>query len=224
MNTRYERLAMVIGEESVDKLTRCRVAVVGIGGVGGICAEALARSGIGHLVLVDGDTVEPTNINRQVVAFTSTVGKNKAGLMAGQVRDIGEDIDVQVYPVFLTNDEVPLEGLDYVVDAIDSADDKVALAARCRALGIPLIAAMGAGSKRDPMAFRVMRIEETAVDPFAKVMRKKYKDAGIEGVKVVCSMEKPVKTGSATPGSFMPAVAAAGLLMAAEVIKDLLGQ
>lgn len=224
MNNRYERLAMVIGGENVEKLNLSRVAVVGIGGVGGICAEALARSGVGHMILVDGDSVEPTNINRQVIAFTSTVGKNKAQVMAAEIRDIGADIDVQAYPVFFTGNEVPLEGLDYVVDAIDSADDKVSLAARCRSFGIPLISAMGAGSKRDPMAFRVMKIEETAVDPFAKVMRKKYREAGIEGVKVVCSMERPVKTGSATPGSFMPAVAAAGLLMAAEVVKDLIGQ
>lgn len=220
----YARLAMVIGPEAVERLNRCSVAVVGIGGVGGICAEALARSGVGRLILVDGDAVEATNINRQVVAFTATVGKNKALVMAEQIRAMNPEIAVQAYPVFFTQDEFPIEGLDYVVDAIDSADDKVQLIRRCGALGVPVISAMGAGNKLDPMAFRVTSIEETTVDPFAKVMRKKLREQGIAGVKVVCSAEKPVKTGSATPGSFMPVVAAAGLLMAAEVIRDLIAK
>lgn len=218
----YARLAMVIGEEAVEHLNRCSVAVVGIGGVGGICAEALARSGIGRLVLVDGDTVEETNINRQVVAFSTTVGQNKALLMAGQIMEMNPALSVEAYPVFYTKDEFPLEGLDYVVDAIDSTNDKVQLIKKCNELGIPIICAMGAGNKLDPMAFKVMKIEDTVIDPFAKVMRKKMKDEGLTGVKVVCSTEKPIKTGCATPGSFMPVVAAAGLLMAAEVIKDLM--
>lgn len=219
----YERLAMVIGSEAVEKLNRMSVAVVGIGGVGGIAAEALARSGIGRLVLIDGDTVEETNINRQVVAFASTVGQNKAGLMAAQIRDMNPSVAVEAYPVFFTGDEVPLDGLDYVVDAIDSADDKVQLIKKCRELNIPILSMLGAGNKLDPMAFRVTTIENTSVDPFAKVMRKKLKEQGLEGVKVVFSSEIPIRTGSATPGSFMPVVAAAGLLLAAEVIKDLLG-
>ena len=212
---------MVIGAEAVEKLSRSSVAVVGIGGVGGIAAEALARSGVGRLLLVDGDIVEETNLNRQIVAFRSSIGRNKADVMAEQVRDINPEIKVEPHPVFFTNDEFPLEGLDYVLDAIDSADDKVQLVKRCRDLGIPVISAMGAGNKLDPMAFRVTTIEYTSIDPFAKVMRKKYREAGLDGVKVVFSTEKPVKTGSATPGSFMPVVAAAGLLMAAEVVKDL---
>lgn len=222
MNPCYERLAMVIGSDAVDMLNNCSVAVVGIGGVGGIAAEALARSGIGRLILVDGDCVEETNLNRQVVAFRSTIGKNKAEAMAAQIRDINPSIVVDAYPVFFTKDEFPLEGLDYVLDAIDSANDKVALIRRCRELGIPVISAMGAGNKMDPMSFKVSVIENTSVDPFARVMRKKLKEAGIQGVKVVFSTELPSKTGSATPGSFMPVVAAAGLLMASEVVKDLI--
>lgn len=218
----YERLAMVLGPEAVEKLNKMSVAVVGIGGVGGIAAETLARSGIGRLVLVDGDNVEETNINRQVVAFATTVGKNKAELMAGQIMDMNPEIAVEAYPVFFTGDEVPLKGLDYVVDAIDSADDKVALIKRCRELGIPILSMMGAGNKLDPMAFRVTTIENTSVDPFAKVMRKKLREQGVEGVKAVCSTEAPIRTGSATPGSFMPVVAAAGLLMASTVVRDLI--
>jgi tRNA threonylcarbamoyladenosine dehydratase len=192
--------------------------------VGGIAAEALARSGIGRLVLVDGDTVEETNINRQVVAFHSTIGRNKAEVMSEQIRDIDPDMVVEAHPVFFTNDEFELEGLDYVVDAIDSTDDKVTLIKRCKELNIPIISAMGAGNKLDPMAFKVTMIESTSIDPFAKVMRKKLKDQGISGVKVICSTETPIKTGHSTPGSFMPVVAAAGLLIASEVIKDLVGK
>jgi tRNA threonylcarbamoyladenosine dehydratase len=218
----YERLAMVIGAEAVERLNKTNVAVVGIGGVGGIAAEALARSGIGRLVLVDGDTVEETNINRQVVAFATTVGQNKAELMAAQIKDMNPSIAVEAYPFFFTKDEFPFDALDYVIDAIDSADDKVALIKKCRELNIPILCMMGAGNKLNPMGFKAALIENTSVDPFAKVMRKKLKEQGIEGVKVIYSEEPPRKTGSATPGSFMPVVAAAGLLMAAEVIKDLL--
>lgn len=222
MNPCYERLAMVIGPDAVEKLNRCSVAVVGIGGVGGIAAEALARSGIGRLVLVDGDVVEETNLNRQVVAFHSTLGWNKAEAMAWQVRDINPCIRAEAYPVFFKKDEFPLDGLDYIVDAIDSADDKVQLIRCCNELGIPVISAMGAGNKLNPMGFQVAEIENTLVDPFARIVRKKLKDAGLHGVKVVFSTEQPRKTGSSAPGSFMPVVAAAGLLMASEVIRDLI--
>lgn len=215
---------MVIGPEAVEKLNGCSVAVVGIGGVGGIAAEALARSGIGRLLLVDGDVVEETNINRQVVAFQSTIGQNKATAMAGQLKDVNPDLVVEAWPVFFTGDEFPFDGLDYVVDAIDSVNDKVALIKKCRQLNIPIISAMGAGNKLNPMGFRVAAIEETSVDPFAKIMRKKLKDEGLTGVKVVFSTEMPCKTGSSTPGSFMPPVAAAGLLMAAEVVNELINK
>ena len=218
----YERLAMVIGPDAVEKLNRCSVAVVGLGGVGGIAAEVLARSGIGCLLLVDGDVVEETNINRQVVAYANTVGQNKALLMAARIRGINPVIIIEAYPVFFTKDEFPLQGLDYVVDAIDSVNDKVQLIKKCQEFGIPILSSMGAGNRLDPMAFKVMPIENTSVDPIAKIMRKKLKELGIAGVSTVCSTEKPIKTGSAMPGSFMPAVAAAGLLMAAKVIKDIL--
>jgi tRNA threonylcarbamoyladenosine dehydratase len=218
----YQRLAMLIGAESVAKLNRCSVAVVGLGGVGGICAEALARSGVGRLLLVDGDTVEETNINRQIVALSDTIGQNKALIMTGRIRSMNPKIQVEAYPVFFKDDEFLIPGLDYVVDAIDNVNDKVQLIKKCREYNVPVISSMGAGNKLDPMAFRVVPIENTSVDPLAKIMRKKLKDQGISGVKTVCSTEKPIVTGSATPGSFMPAVAAAGLLLAAEVIQDIL--
>lgn len=218
----YQRLAMVLGAEAVEKLNRCSVAVVGLGGVGGICAEALARSGAGRLLLVDGDTVEETNINRQIIALSSTIGKNKALLMAERLQSVNPAVHVEVFPVFFRNDEFPMEGLDYVVDAIDSVNDKVRLIEKCREYGVPVISAMGAGNRLDPMAFKVVPIESTSVDPLARIMRKKLKEQGITGVKTVCSTEKPIETGSAAPGSFMPAVAAAGLLMAAEVVRDLI--
>lgn len=219
---RFERLARLIGAEAVEKLSRSGVAVVGLGGVGGICAEALARSGIGRLVLVDGDAVEQSNINRQILATTDTVGRNKALLMTERARSINPSAKVEAYPVFFTRDEFPLEGLDYVVDAIDRVEDKVNLIETCVARGIPVISAMGAGKKLDPTAFRAACIEDTSVDPLARIMRKKLKERGISGVKSVYSTEKPADTGPSAPGSFMPAVAAMGLLLAAEVIRDLL--
>jgi tRNA A37 threonylcarbamoyladenosine dehydratase len=218
----FERLSMIIGHDGLEKLNNSSVAVVGLGGVGGICAEALARSGIGRLLLVDGDAVEETNVNRQIVATSETIGKNKALLTAARVRVINPSAEVEAYPVFFRRDEFPLEGLDYVVDAIDSVKDKANLIKKCREQGVPVISAMGAGNKLDPMAFRVAAVQDTSVDPLAKAMRKKLKELGITGIKTVFSTERPVETGSSITGSFMPAVAAMGLLLAAEVIMDLL--
>jgi tRNA threonylcarbamoyladenosine dehydratase len=222
LNPCYERLAMLIGPEAVERLNHCSVAVVGLGGVGGIVAEALARSGIGRLLLVDGDTVEKTNINRQIIALANTIGKNKAIIMADRINSINPAIRLESYPVFFKENEFPLSGLDYVVDAIDSVSDKVQLIRKCRGEGVPVISSMGAGNRLDPMAFRIIPLEETAGDPLARIMRKKLRELGICGIKVVNSTEKPMKTGSSLPGSFMPAVAAAGLLLASEVIKDLM--
>jgi tRNA A37 threonylcarbamoyladenosine dehydratase len=222
VNPCYERLAMLIGPEAVERLNHCSVAVVGLGGVGGIAAEALARSGIGRLLLVDGDTVEETNINRQIIALADTIGKNKAAIMADRIRAMNPAILIETYPVYFKGDEFPVAGLDYVVDAIDSIADKVRLIGKCLGSGVPIISSMGAGNRLDPMAFKVVSIEETAGDPIARIMRKKLKELGISGIKVINSTEKPVKTGSNIPGSFMPAVAAAGLLLASEVLKDLM--
>jgi tRNA A37 threonylcarbamoyladenosine dehydratase len=219
---RFERLARLIGAEAVEKLSRSAVAIVGLGGVGGICAEALARSGVGRLVLVDGDAVEPSNLNRQIVATEDVVGRNKALLMAERARSINPSVIAEAYPVFFRRDEFPLDGLDYVVDAIDRVEDKANLIEACIARGIPVISSTGAGKRLDPAAFRVATIEGTSIDPLARIMRKKLKERGISGVKAVYSTEKPMDTGPAAPGSFMPAVAAAGLLLAAEVIRDLL--
>ena len=226
------RTEMVLGEEAVSKLASSKVAVFGIGGVGGFVCEGLARAGIGALELIDSDKVDVTNINRQIIALSNTVGMSKVELMKDRVLQINPDIRVTAREVFFGPDncgEFDFAGYDYVVDAIDSVASKVELIARATAAGTPVISAMGAGNKLDPTAFRVADIYETSVCPLAKVIRKECRKRGIESLKVVYSTEQPVK---AEPGeglsertpvsvSFVPSVM--GLIMAGEVIKDLTG-
>ena len=212
---------------SVNKLKDCRVAVFGLGGVGGYVVEALARAGVGTLCLVDGDRVAESNINRQILALHTTVGRFKTEVAAERARAIYPHIcadERNLYYDVETQTAVDLSGYDYVVDAIDSVKSKVLLAVNCNAAGVPLISCMGTGNKLDPMAFKVADIGSTRVCPLARVMRRELKKYGVERLKVVYSEEEPkrAESGVTVVGSVSFVPPAAGLLIASQVIKDLL--
>ena len=222
---RFQRLKILIGEENSSKLTSATVAVFGVGGVGSFAVEALARSGIGHLVLIDKDNIDETNINRQIHALSSTVGKSKVEVMRQRILDINPDAQVDTIQKFF----LPAESVedfficqyDYVGDAIDTLTAKIFLVEECTRREIKIISSMGAGNKLDPTRFKVADIFQTSVDPVARIMRKKLKERGIKNLKVVWSDEppRPVKDfiGSA---AFVPSVA--GLTLAGEVVRDLI--
>ena len=228
------RSAMLFGEEGLLKLRRSRVAVFGVGGVGGTAAEALARGGVGRLTLVDGDVVSLSNLNRQIAALHSTVGKPKAEVMAARLRDIDPEIDVTPRVEFFTAetaDRFDFAAFDYVVDAIDTVSAKILLIQKAVEAGVPVISAMGAGNKLHPERFEAADLDKTSVCPLARVMRKELGRRGIRHLRVVYSREEPVKTGAgrdpetgrATPGSASFVPGAAGLLLAGEVICALAG-
>lgn len=219
------RTRRVIGDEGAEKLAKASVLVFGVGGVGGAICEALARAGVGALTIVDGDVVSPSNLNRQIVALHSTLGKAKVDVMKERIYDICPDIEVTaVCGFYRPGGELSFDfsSYSYVVDAIDDIPAKVELWVGCREAGVPLISAMGAGNKLDPSLFRVADLAKTEGCPLAKIMRKKLKERGIAHGKVVFSPEPPVKTGVSEPGSlsFVPPVA--GYVIAGEVIRDIL--
>lgn len=228
MTEQFERTAMLIGEDAVDKLQQASVAVFGVGGVGSYVVEALARAGVGRLLLVDSDTVSVTNINRQLIALHSTVGQFKVEVAAARVRDIQPACVVETKAVFYTPetaDDIDLSGYSYIVDAVDSVSAKVELIVRAEALGVPIISCMGAGNKLDPTRFEVADIYKTTVCPLARVMRRELKNRGIRSCKVVYSREEPVvpaEGGRRLPASISFVPSAAGLVLAGEVIKDLI--
>ena len=227
----FSRAELLLGKEKLDKLRNARVAVFGIGGVGSFAVEAIARGGVGHIALIDGDTVSLTNINRQLIALHSTVGKDKTAVMAERIHDICPETEVLEYPVNYTaenKDLIDFASYDYIVDAIDMVTSKILLIEEAKKAGTEVISCMGTGNKFDPTQFEVVDISKTSVCPLAKVMRKELKDRGIKGVKVVYSKEIPVKPADSdetsrrqTPGSlsFVPPVA--GMILAGEVIKHL---
>lgn len=228
----FSRIELLIGEEALHKLKNARVAVFGVGGVGGYTVEALARSGVGCLDLIDSDTVALTNLNRQIIALHSTLGKYKVDVAAERVKDINPDIIVHTYRTFFlpdTAEQFPFAEYDYVVDAIDTVTGKLTLVEYAKKTNTPIISSMGAGNKLDPTAFRVADIYKTKVCPLAKVMRRELKKRGIDKLKVVYSEEEPLTPAPSdevsgkrqTPGStaFVPSVV--GLIIAGEVIKDL---
>ena len=227
MSEALSRTELVLGKEAVDKLHRSRVAIFGLGGVGGYCLEALARSGVGKLDLFDKDRFEESNLNRQILATRDSIGRLKTEVAKERVLSINPDAKVQVFPIFYlpdTADTIDLSVYDYVVDAIDTVSGKLALIEHAKAANVPVISCMGAGNKTDPLAFQVSDIEKTTVCPLAKVMRKELKAKGIKGVKAVYSTEPAIRVEQGeekTIGSLAPVVAVAGLLLANEVIKDL---
>ncbi len=220
------RTAAVYGRETLALLRKKAVIVFGIGGVGGFVVEALARCGVGRLGLVDFDVVSPSNLNRQIIALRSTLGQSKVRLMAERVAEIDPEILVEEFPLRLTAetlDAFRLEGWDYCADAIDDVPAKLLLIRRCKELGVPILACMGTGKKKDPMGFRVADISKTHSCPLARAMRRELGKAGIKDVKVVFSPELPheEERPAEGPGSVIFGPAAAGLLMAARIIEDL---
>lgn len=230
----FSRTELLIGEDGLAVLRRAKVAVFGLGGVGGHAAEALVRSGIGHFLLVDNDAVSESNLNRQIIALHSTIGQYKTKVMKARMADICPETEVETRECFFlpeNQDTFSFEKYDYVVDAIDTVSGKLALAECCQKAGTPLISAMGAGNKFDPAGFTVTDIYRTSVCPLARVMRRELKKRGIRSLKVVCSTEEartpgqqlPPGEGKKTaPGSMAFVPGAAGLLLASEVVKDLL--
>ena len=229
----FVRTEMLIGKEKVEMLKNKKVIVFGVGGVGGYVCEALCRSGIGRIDVVDNDTVSLSNINRQIIALHSTVGKNKTEVMCERMRDINPDIQTTPYNVFYspeTENDFDLSKYDYIVDAIDTVSGKISLAVRANEVGVPIISSMGAGNKLDPTAFKVADIYNTSVCPLARVMRYELKKRNVKSLKVVYSEEKPreikipdcLKNERKIPPAscaFIPSVV--GLIVASEVIKDL---
>lgn len=221
----FSRGASLLGEDGIARLRASRVAVFGVGGVGGFAAEALARSGVGALDLIDHDTVSPSNINRQIIALHSTVGRKKVEVMAERIADICPDTVVRTFDTFYLPETAHLFDFsiyDYVVDAIDTVSGKIALVMQAKAAGTPIICAMGAGNKTDPSAFRIADISQTKVCPLAKVMRVELRKRGITDVKVVYSEEPPlIPLEEGVPGSLAFVPSAAGLMMAGAVVMDL---
>ena len=248
MLTQFSRTELLLGKEGMERLKNARVAVFGVGGVGGYVCEALVRSGVGSFDLIDDDKVCLTNLNRQIIATRSTVGKYKVDVMKERMLDINPDVQVETYKCFFlpeNADDFPFAEYDYVVDAVDTVTAKIELVMKCQSMGVPIISSMGAGNKLDASAFQVADIYKTKMCPLAKVMRRELKKRGVKKLKVVYSEEKPTKPiedmaiscrthcicppGAAhkcterrdIPGSvaFVPSVA--GLIIAGEVVKDL---
>ena len=238
MTNQFSRTELLLGKEAMERLAECRVAVFGIGGVGGYVCEALARSGVGAFDLIDDDKVCLSNINRQIIATGKTVGQYKVDVMKERILDINPEAEVNTYKCFFlpeNSSDFPFDKYDYVVDAIDTVTAKIELVMQCQKSGVTIMSSMGAGNKLDPTQFRVADIYKTQMDPLAKVMRRELKKRGIKKLKVVYSEEEPIQPKAtnheetdghsasrrAIPGStaFVPSVA--GLIIAGEVIKDL---
>ncbi len=236
MEDQFIRSRMLFGDENMEKLSGAKVVIFGIGGVGGYAAEALARSGVGSLVLVDHDTVALSNLNRQIIALHSTIGRYKVDVMADRIRDINPQAQVEVRRCFYlpqTADQFDFTKYSYVVDAVDTVTAKLEIIQRAKECGVPVISSMGAGNKTDPSMFRVADISQTSVCPLARVMRRECRKRGINDLKVVYSLQEPLKPAAPakgsytgrkeTPGSTAFAPSAAGLLLAAAVVSDLVG-
>lgn len=230
----FSRTQMLIGEEALECLRKSKVAVFGIGGVGGYVVEALARSGVGKFELTDNDTVSLSNLNRQIIATRNTVGQYKTDVMRERILSINPEAEVSVHRCFYlpeTAEEFDFNAYSYVVDAVDTVTAKIDIIMRAKSAGVPVISSMGAGNKLDPTCFKVADIYETQMCPLARVMRREMRKRDVESLKVVYSTEEaaaPVENGGCedgcrTPGSiaFVPSVA--GLIVAGEVVRDLIG-
>lgn len=239
MENQFTRSEILLGSDSMEILKNSRVAVFGVGGVGGYVVEALARSGIGHIDIIDNDTVSITNINRQIIATLSSVGKYKVDVMKERIMDINPNAEINAFRCFYlpeTKDQFDFSKYDYVVDAVDTVTAKIQLILQAKEAGTKIICSMGAGNKLNPSMFEVADISETSVCPLARVMREACKKRGIRKVKVVYSKEKPIKPQKSdlsdiqnpqagrrdTPGSMAFVPSTAGLIIASEVVKDLI--
>ncbi len=230
MENQFERTELLLGNDSIDKLKNSTVAIFGVGGVGGYVTEALARSGVGHFILVDKDDVSVSNINRQIIALHSTVGKYKVDVMRDRILDINPNAIVEAHHCFYLPDnssDFDFKEYSYVVDAVDTVTAKIELIVQAGKANTPIISSMGAGNKLDPTGFVVDDIYNTSVCPLAKVMRKELKKRDIDKLKVVYSKEQPISVPSSNPSvrpvpgsvAFVPSVV--GLIIAGEIIKDL---
>ena len=251
MLNQFSRTQLLLGKEAMDALSASRVAVFGIGGVGGYVCEALVRSGVGAFDLIDDDKICLTNLNRQLIATRSTVGKYKVDVMEARMKDINPNVDIRTHKCFFlpeNADEFPFSEYDYVVDAVDTVSAKLSLAVKAQEAGVPIISSMGAGNKLDATAFRVADIYKTSMDPLARVMRRELKKRGVKKLKVVYSQEQPIRPGEDMsiscrthcicppgakhkcterrdiPGStaFVPSVV--GLIIAGEIVRDISGK
>ena len=239
MLNQFSRTELLIGAQAVQKLQKAHVAVFGVGGVGGYVVEALARSGVGRFTLVDNDTVALTNLNRQIIATHDTIGQPKVEVMAARVRSVNPQAVVYSRQCFFlpeNQEQFDFSKYDYVVDAVDTVAAKIAIVMAAKATNVPVISSMGAGNKMNPSMFRVADIYQTSVDPLARVMRQAMKKRGVKRLKVVYSTEQPLQpvdkngvcaeeapTRRSLPGSTAFTPSAAGLIIASEVVKDLIG-
>lgn len=248
MLNQFSRTQLLLGKEAMDALSASRVAVFGIGGVGGYVCEALVRSGVGAFDLIDDDKICLTNLNRQLIATRSTVGKYKVDVMEARMKDINPNVDIRTHKCFFlpeNADEFPFSEYDYIVDAVDTVSAKLSLAVKAQEAGVPIISSMGAGNKLDATAFRVADIYKTSMDPLARVMRRELKKRGVKKLKVVYSQEQPIRPVEDMsiscrthcicppgakhkcterrdiPGStaFVPSVV--GLIIAGEIVRDI---
>ena len=251
MPNQFSRTQLLLGKEAMDALSASRVAVFGIGGVGGYVCEALVRSGVGAFDLIDDDKICLTNLNRQLIATRSTVGKYKVDVMEARMKDINPNVDIRTHKCFFlpeNADEFPFSEYDYIVDAVDTVSAKLSLAVKAQEAGVPIISSMGAGNKLDATAFRVADIYKTSMDPLARVMRRELKKRGVKKLKVVYSQEQPIRPVEDMsiscrthciyppgakhkcterrdiPGStaFVPSVV--GLIIAGEIVRDISGK
>lgn len=228
MDNQFSRTELIIGKESIEKLQASKVAIFGLGGVGSYVVEGLVRAGVGNFVLVDKDTVDVTNLNRQLIATTKTIGQPKVEVAKQRILEINPKVNVEIYQEFFMPETKGIldDTIDYIVDVVDTVTAKIELVQRANKLNIPIISSMGTGNKLDPTQFEVTDIYKTSICPLAKVMRKELRARGIEKLKVVYSKEEPIKQFASkeriTPGSisFVPSVA--GLIIAGEVVKDLI--
>lgn len=225
MSEQFERTKMLLGEDGMARLKTARVAVFGVGGVGGYAVEALVRSGVGAVDIFDNDTVSVTNLNRQIIATHDTIGRPKVDVMRERALSINPDVVVNAHNCFYmpdNADEYDFSVYDYIIDAIDTVTGKIEIIIRANEANVPIISCMGTGNKLDPTRFEVTDIYKTSVCPLARTMRYELRKRGIKKLKVVYSTEEPVKTGNRVPASvaFVPSVA--GMIAAGEVIKDLL--
>lgn len=236
MENQYSRLELLIGENAVANIRQSKVAVFGVGGVGGYVVEVLARSGVGCICIIDNDKVNITNINRQIIALHSTIGEYKVDALEKRILDINPDCNVIKYKMFYlpdNADEIDLTGYDYVIDCIDTVTAKIELIKRCKSFSIPIICSMGTANKMNPLAFRITDLSKTNIDPLARVLRKKLRKIGITSLDVLYSEEQPQRLGNETltdenthptPASNAFVPAAAGLIIGGEVVKRLMAR
>ena len=237
MEEQFSRTELLIGKKGIEKLSSAKVAIFGLGGVGSYVLEALVRAGVGNFILVDNDVVSMSNINRQLIATHSTIGKNKVDVAYQRALDINPNVKIETFKQFFTpeSDDIIDSSVDYVVDCIDTVASKIELVLRAKKLNVPIISSMGTGNKLDPTKLEVTDISKTSVCPLAKVVRKELRNRGITKLKVVYSKEEPIKasakyegveenSGKRVPGSisFVPSVA--GLIIASEIVKDILNK